>query len=456
MRAKPSKSEIVDKNRSKTVLSVAFASSLFLVLLSANDLIISPYGIVPKLSLTVTLLLALLLSRNHFGLGCIHKMFRVNAVGKNFITISIVYFLLQLVRPVFWSEQPSISKMYWAIQFIELLLLFGILQHSLTCEMQKSSQNFYQSINLVRSFFIALLFYSVILMILSITNYAFRVGLFEFSSRASNWIVLYIMIPTISLAILKGKTLSFTCAFVIIVASVVTIFKINSRSGLVSFAVFISILLLLLFFSSQSFNLRIYRISPFFLGGVLLVSYQFNTVKQLIFDTLVTGQVRKLDTGFTETVDQDRLLHLQTSFDVITRDFFHSIFGYGFRESSYVMAQPLYEAYLEYLPHLDFESELGSRTNVSTFGFSALIVDFGLVGLLLFGALIVRQVFGLPWRIELFWSTMRLVSILLFLLLLYTANLLASPWFAVLVLQGNLIDELYLRLRSGFSRREIN
>ena len=456
MRVKLLMNQSVNKNSSKDVLLIGLASSLFLLLFSANDLIILPFDVAPKLSVTISLLLVLFLFRKHFNLDCTQNLLRINTVPKKLIAVTIVYFLIQLIRPIIWSQQSSILKIYWAIQFIELLLLIGIIKHSLICKMQTSTQIFLQSLNFVRSIFIALLLYSFLLMMLAISNYSFRFGLFEFSSRASNWIILYIMFPIISIAILKGKIHSYVCAFFMVFMSLITILKVNSRSGIVSFAAFFIILLVLLFFLRQPLRIKIFRTSPFFLGGILLVSNQFSVLKQLISDILITGQIRNLDTGYTEKVDQDRLFHLQTAFEVITRDFFHLIFGFGFRESSYEMAQPLYDVYVEYLPHLDFESELGSRTNVSTFGFSALIVDFGLVGLLLISGLLVHQVIGFPWAKDFIWSIMRLVSILLVLGLLYTANFLASPWFAALILQGNLIDRLYLRWRYNLSDANVN
>ena len=113
------------------------------------------------------------------------------------------------------------------------------------------------------------------------------------------------------------------------------------------------------------------------------------------------------------------------------------MFGYGFRESSFVLADPLRKVYELELAHLDFSQELESMTNISTFGLGAIILDFGLVGAVLMLLLLLRQILKLPWSRDFGWSILRLISILSLLSMLYVFNFTESVYFLVLLFLGN-------------------
>jgi hypothetical protein len=196
-------------------------------------------------------------------------------------------------------------------------------------------------------------------------------------------------------------------------------------------------ILCILFYREKSWVEKTKILTPLFIASMVAVYFGFARIKSLITDLMLTGSVRHLDTGYTEVVDQDRFLHLVTSWRVSLQDLPTFLFGYGFRESSFVLSEPLRELYESELPHLDFSQELGSVTNISTFGLGSIIVDFGLVGALLISLLLLRQVLDLPWMRDFGWSTLRLMSILSFLGILYVFNYTDSVYLLILLFVGN-------------------
>jgi hypothetical protein len=154
---------------------------------------------------------------------------------------------------------------------------------------------------------------------------------------------------------------------------------------------------------------------------------------QLVQDILNFGRPRHLDTGVLETVDLDRILQLKVAWEALKVDPVHLIFGYGYLESSFVLANPLFLLYQKYLPHLDFVKELGSRENVSVYGFSAILVDFGILGIACLVFLFSSQAISLPWKTDPEYSKLWMGCLSIVLVQLFTTNHLGSFFFIVLL-----------------------
>lgn len=84
-------------------------------------------------------------------------------------------------------------------------------------------------------------------------------------------------------------------------------------------------------------------------------------------------------------VDVGRMAHLQSGFVSIMENWKSFLFGYGFRTHGFIIGSHLAEAY-EDIGLTELAKRVKVKESVSTEGFSALLIDAGLVGMLFLGA----------------------------------------------------------------------
>ncbi len=135
-----------------------------------------------------------------------------------------------------------------------------------------------------------------------------------------------------------------------------------------------------------------------------------------------------------EIHDLDRLIHLVTSIESVTKDSYHFIFGYGFRTEGIVFSNSLADYYKVLLPNLDYIQELNNPNNVDSFGIPAFISNYGLLGCLMFLTYIIMLYQSLILYDE-FWYNFIILLILFFSLMrLYGNNFLNDYFFYFLIM----------------------
>ena len=433
---------IVSVNNSMQLFARSLRENFILLFLAALfvsiELSISPYQFFSKLINVLFFLYIILKYRTH----CTSFCFSAHALilkkqGKVF-TLVAIYFLITMLRPIFFSVSSfRVGTLYWPIQTLMFFFALNLWRHSLVCDRNsvKTKISFYAipiSKLVVLSLTAYLVFYEFIYLFGDIDTPLYVL----FTSTTSQLLPYFVLFPYLWMNLRNEKFPILT--YIPIALAFLLSIQAGSRSNLLLVTVSTATgILCILFYREKSWVEKTKTLAPLFVASMVAVYFGFARIKSLITDLILTGSVRHLDTGYTEVVDQDRFLHLVTSWRVSLQDLPTFLFGYGFRESSFVLSDPLRKVYKSELPHLDFSQELGSITNISTFGLGSIIVDFGLVGALLISLLLLRQVMDLPWMRDFGWSILRLISILSLLGMLYVFNYTDSVYFLVLLFLGN-------------------
>lgn len=229
---------------------------------------------------------------------------------------------------------------------------------------------------------ISMFLYLFIVALFAMTNLELTVGTLEFNALSSTFLPFYILFPLIWIALMGHSLMYYSIAASTLMFMSFLVVKSNCRTGFVSLFICISFGLLHFYTAGLKRSLKLLRSLPLLFGGFVFLVIKWQKVKQMFLDIAMTGKTRILDgSNVAEIVDLDRKLHMKSALDAVMTDIFHFIFGYGYKESSSVLSSPLFRYYKEYMPHLDFVDELGSYTNVSTFGMSGFLTDFGFAGL---------------------------------------------------------------------------
>lgn len=175
-----------------------------------------------------------------------------------------------------------------------------------------------------------------------------------------------------------------------------------------------------------------------FFGGI-----DFSKSTRIVEDltqTITSNLSVKDDIGRKK--DLDRIGHLMVAFKVLHNDFSHALFGYGLRVQGYVMAPYIIEYYHEYLPHLDVIKELGSLDDVATFGFSAILVGTGYIGMILILLNFVLTGYGIFVQSKGYHRTILLSSLAFLLLRLFANNHLSTMLLFVAIMPYGLLHQL--------------
>ena len=408
------------------------------IVLVSTELTKSPLQLFPKLASLVFFLYIILKYRNHLTSSCLSPNAHILKKQNRFTFLVAFYILFTMLRPIFFSVSSfRLGTLYWPLQTLMFFTAMYLWKHSLRCD-----QGLIKSKNSVCSISISNLVVLALTLYLVLYEFIYLVGdlntplNISFTSTASQLLPYLLLFPYLWIHLRDEKFL--IVGYVPIVLAFLLSVQTESRSNM---------LLVIVSTATGVFCILVYRkkswiektkiLSPLFIASIVAIFFGFSRVKSLVNDLILTGTVRHLDTGYTEVVDQDRFLHLETSWRVSLQDFPTFLFGYGFRESSFVLADPLRKVYELELAHLDLSQELESMTNISTFGLGAIILDFGLVGAVLMLLLLLRQILKLPWSRDFGWSILRLISILSLLSMLYVFNFTESVYFLVLLFLGN-------------------
>ena len=402
------------------------------------ELTVSPFQFFSKLVIAFFFLYIILKYRPHLTSLCFstHNLFFKKQ--DKFAMVVAFYILFTMLRPIFFSVSSfRFGALYWPVQTFMFFAALNIWKHSRDCNQNlvKTKNSFY-TITISKLVVLALTAYLVCYEFIYLVGDLDTPLYISFTSTTSQLLPYFLLFPYLWINLRNEKFSIFT--FVPIVLAFLLSVQSGSRASLLLVTVSTTVgILCILFYRKKSWMEKAKILSPMFVASTMAIYFGFARIRSLINDLILTGSVRHLDTGYTEVVDQDRFLHLVTSWRVSLQDLPTFLFGYGFRESSFVLADPLRKAYGSELPHLDFSQELGSMTNVATFGLGSIIVDFGLVGALLILFLLLRQVLNLPWTRDFGWSILRLISILSLLGMLYVFNYTESVYFLVLLFVGN-------------------
>ena len=343
-----------------------------------------------------------------------------------------------MLRPIFFSVSSfRLGTLYWPLQTLMFFTAMYLWKHSLRCDQGLvKSKNSFCSIAISNLVVLALTLYLVLYEVIYLVGDLNTPLNISFTSTASQLLPYLLLFPYLWIHLRDEKFL--IVGYVPIVLAFLLSVQTESRSNMLLVTVSTATgVFCILVYRKKSWIEKTKILSPLFIASIVAIFFGFSRVKSLVNDLILTGTVRHLDTGYTEVVDQDRFLHLETSWRVSLQDFPTFLFGYGFRESSFVLADPLRKVYELELAHLDFSQELESMTNISTFGLGAIILDFGLVGAILMLLLLLRQILKLPWSRDFGWSILRLISILSLLSMLYVFNFTESVYFLVLLFLGN-------------------
>jgi len=145
----------------------------------------------------------------------------------------------------------------------------------------------------------------------------------------------------------------------------------------------VSLLVILSYFVISLPKLRLHRVVLFLLlflvvlglfsgGGGRELNKKIHSISTQVFESAK-------DLWSPRKSDLDRYLHMRASFITVSEDWTSLLFGYGVHSHRFAIAPHLKILYAQYLPH----SVL--RDIMRTTGFTALLVDTGLVGMLLLG-----------------------------------------------------------------------
>jgi hypothetical protein len=398
----------------------------------STELTISPFQFFSKLVNVVFLLYIILKYRGHFTSFCFSNHILFLKKHRKLLTLVAFFVLFAMFRPIFFSVSSfRIGTLYWPFQALMFFATLNLLSHALNCD-----QSLVKTKSSIHTITTSKLVLFPLTAYLACYEFLYLFGdldaplYISFTSTTSQLLPYFLLFPYLWINLRNEKFPIFT--YIPIFLSFLLSVQSGSRSNLLLVIVSTTAgILCILFHRQKSWMEKIRTLSPLFVASTVTIYFCFVQIKSLIIDLMLTGSVRQLDTGYTEVVDQDRYLHLVTSWRVSVQDLPTFLFGYGFRESGFVLAGPLREVYEIRLPHLDFLQELGSMTNVSTFGLGSIIVEFGVVGVLLLLLLVLHQIINLPWRSDFGWSTLRFMSILSLLSMLYVFNYTETIYFLV-------------------------
>ncbi len=340
----------------------------------------------------------------------------------------ISYLIVQSVRGSF-EYWRGITSFYWALQFIILgyigaqvfagryIFTNALLQANATRLYVTSSLCIYTTITLLLSILPLEIFAMV-----NINNPSFTVLFFPIT----------LFMPIIFLSLKDGYKWEKICAKITWIFAFIWIIIASSRGALFSFVL---ITFMGIFYISDEINiiklLKKYIFYAIVGGGFLFAFYDAHFVQNGIQTWLDTLQISEIffKNDVMEIRDLDRLLHVQAAWNVLLDSWFNVLFGYGYRVSGVVLAPQLELIYANYLPNLNFESELGNVSDVATFGISSMMVDFGLVGVFGFLALFLVIVIRIMNSSRGMWRAILLTNLFFCVARLYGNNFLTYPLF---------------------------
>lgn len=411
--------------------SVLFAVFVAGPLIVFQDLTVSNHDYIPKVIFILgTTIWILITNREGLPKRKIRPKSKRNNLEVSFLIV-LTYVGLQSVRAVLLGHS-RIGAMYWPLQFAALFVILGIQnRQSLSATIVQANRS---NISIYQWFL--LVYLSLGRTLIEINGQSFKILNIQVTSKTLLLIPVLIFYPMILNALSVGSTQQKLRSVLILILYIQIAILIADR------AVIISVLILII--SSVPY-LYVHRTKVFgnFLTYVLAVFVAFMVLVQpnkvitetLVMDTsgIITDmpKISSFDgsrgDNVTQIHDLDRFVHLEAAWRTVSEDPFHLVFGFGFREDSFVMRKHLFDLYNTKLSALNINNELGSYQNLTTFGLAAFLVDFGILGValsLLFGFfLVVRLTKGARPS----WSLVNLTTLSLSILYLFKVNFLHYP-----------------------------
>ena len=208
----------------------------------------------------------------------------------------------------------------------------------------------------------------------------FVVQTIEWSSTAYALFPLVVAIPSV-IFLIRDKSYKYRWVgwFTLITAILAAFYYLSRVAWLVIFG----------FFLVSLFKLGIRRAILLFLSFLLIFSLYFGIRSRAIFTEKASDFFQELSRTVqsirfweSSSVDIDRRTHLQVGFISISESWGNLLFGYGFRMHGVIISPYLKKLYEEKgFPTL----AAGVKDDESTEGFTALLVDTGILGMLLLG-----------------------------------------------------------------------
>ena len=271
--------------------------------------------------------------------------------------ILMSYFVFQAFRGLHYGE--TFFSFRWILFFIFIIII----------------NNFFKNINFDN---IEVLFTSILkgyLLILILYIITFFLKKLYFPDLQIGRGFLFFPLTFISFLSYIFKKYKFhKISWLILCLSIISVLLSSSRGALLP--VFVAGFLI---FLKSSYKIKF--TSLLFLSMIFFIN--INEFSQLFSDTFTFITELFTSSEIIETRDLDRHIHLIASLESIMIDSKHFLFGYGFRSEGVILAESVFYYYKTYLPNLNFYTELNNPNNIDSFGIPALIVNYGIFGLIL-------------------------------------------------------------------------
>lgn len=361
----------------------------------------------------------------------IYLLFNLNVKIKNkfnfyeiFFIVFIIFMSIQVLRGIFFYMDFNffdyIKKIRW-LYFFALILITFLISRSKYKDLD--FQNQINSIYLISKYGILFLFLYSIFGLISFLKFG-GTQFIQYAELQESWAifgatayvsVIYLMIIPAGFVLIKQSKKYFLTGVLLISFSVVVSIFFGSRISL------IYIIFLVLFFFVEHLRKKNYFytfvISSFILILILLVVhyvYKLNIYFTFIEDLYLT--IENFFSTEKSLKDIDRRVWNISAIEAIRENIPNFLFGWGYRTSGYIIAPYVYDLFIEFGISRDY------NLDVSATGFTALLVDTGFIGILMFIVLIfssTSQIFFKSNKLDIF----ILISPIYFTLIFFVINI---------------------------------
>lgn len=297
------------------------------------------------------------------------KPVRFERAHKVLFWLFLLYMILQACRGV--VEFGEARKLRWVVFYI--MILFSVWLVSKRAPLTRSQ--IYSTI--LRSSFV----YFSIYIAAGLYSESFR-GISRWMAQQTEWgSTAYSVFPCllaipVAFSALTSKSGQFRyLAWLTLLSIMIAAFYYDSRSVQFVILIFFSITAL---FAGIRFILKTAVAYSAILAFFLILVWPQNRDISFFFDDLFhSGSAVFSGEGARSGRDMDRWIHMQVAFTSISDKWDTLLFGTGFRTSGTVISLNLYNLYQEHLPG----EAAGVTADASTEGFTAFVVENGLIGL---------------------------------------------------------------------------
>ncbi len=360
--------------------------------------------------------------RKNNGLIHLHKLIFFVFIG---------YMIIQSVRGALFLESPR--KLLWVFFFGMLGLLSIIISQKKYPVPSVRKISFIISCTALGYFFLITIYGLYGEVFRGISRWYLQTV--EFGSSA------YLMFPVaitmcVFFNMIKDKSRIYRkIGWITFIIILITSVYYDSRVALLTIAAFLII-------SLTKIGFRKFILLLCLCGITLIFLISYSDLYKGDFNYFFTNVFSSGSSIYKETGgrDIDRLIYIKVAFMSISDSWKHLFLGYGLRSHSTVIASNVKDLFAEYLP--ERFSEIEYREKIGTEGFTAYVVDTGLIGLLLLVTnflFVARAIFirkQNPHRIFL------LLSLFLTFMWLFVINLSDNTLFYLMIMPSGLLIQL--------------